>query len=224
MFEAIDGLKGEMEAIDKEPDVIITDLMMPEINGIELCKRIKNNIEISHIPVILLTANNDIEYEKQGYKEGADAYISKPFLWDILLSRVENLMNQAIQRKQAFGKKTEINPGQITISKADEHFLTKAITLIEKNLDNSEYSVEDFSQDMCMSRANLYRKINSITDLTPSEFMRNIRLKKSAELIKEGIYPIVEIAEKVGFSTHSYFSKSFKGMFGMPPSDYLKKA
>lgn len=224
VFEASDGLKGEAEVIDKEPDVIITDLMMPGINGIELCKRIKNNIEISHIPVILLTANNDIEFEKQGYKEGADAYISKPFLWEILLSRIENLMHQALQRKQAFGKKTEINPDQITISKADELFVTKIITLVEKNLDNSEYSVEDFSQDMCMSRANLYRKINSITGLTPSEFMRNIRLKKAAELIKEGMYPIVEIAEKVGFNTHSYFTKSFKEMFGMPPISYQKKA
>lgn len=222
VFEAIDGPKGETEAIDKEPDVIITDLMMPGINGIELCKRIKNNIEISHIPVILLTANNDTEFEMQGYKEGADAYISKPFLWEILLSRIENLMNQALQRKQAFGKKTEISPDQITISKADELFVTKIITLVEKNLDNSEYSVEDFSQDMCMSRANLYRKINSITGLTPSEFIRNIRLKKAAELIKEGIYPVVVVAEKVGFNTHSYFTKSFKEMFGMPPIDYQK--
>ncbi|MDR0429228.1 MAG: response regulator [Tannerellaceae bacterium] len=224
VFEATDGIKGEIEAIDKEPDVIITDLMMPGINGIELCKRIKNNIEISHIPVILLTANDDIEFEKQGYKEGADAYISKPFLWEILLSRIENLMNQALQRKQVFGKKTEINPDQVTISKADELFVTKIMTLIEKNLDNSEYSVEDFSQDMCMSRANLYRKINSITGLTPSEFIRNIRLKKAAELIKEGIYPVVEIAERVGFNTHSYFTKSFKEMFGIPPISYQKKA
>lgn len=224
VFEAIDGLKGEIEAIDKEPDVIITDLMMPGINGIELCKRIKNNIEISHIPVILLTAHNDIEFEKQGYKEGADAYISKPFLWEILLSRIKNLMNQALERKKTFGKKAEINPDQITISKVDELFLTKIITLVEKNLDNAEYSVEDFSQDMCMSRANLYRKINSITGLTPSEFMRNIRLKKAAELIKEGIYPVVVIAEKVGFNTHSYFTKSFREMFGMPPIDYQKKA
>ncbi|HBG57437.1 MAG TPA: hybrid sensor histidine kinase/response regulator [Porphyromonadaceae bacterium] len=224
VFEAVDGLKGEMEAIDKEPDLIITDLMMPGINGIELCKRIKNNIEISHIPVILLTANNDIEYEKQGYKEGADAYISKPFLWDILLSRMENLMNQVLQRKQAFGEKAKIIPEKLTISRANEQFLTEAIALIEKNLDNSEYSVEKFSRDMCMSRTNLYRKINSITGMTPSEFTRHIRLKKSAELIEEGLYPIVEIAEKVGFNTHSYFSKSFKEMFGISPSEYLKKA
>lgn len=223
VFEATNGLTGETEAIDKEPDVIITDLMMPGINGIELCKRIKNNIEISHIPVILLTANDDIEFKKQGYKEGADAYISKPFLWEILLSRIENLMHQALQRKQDFGKKTKINPDQITISKADELFVTKIITLVEKNLDNLEYSVENFSQDMCMSRANLYRKINSITGLTPSEFIRNVRLKKAAELIKEGIHPVVEIAEKVGFNTHSYFTKSFKEMFGMPPIDYQKK-
>ena len=222
VFEAADGIEGEMEAIDKEPDVIITDLMMPGINGIELCKRIKNNIEISHIPVILLTANNDVEFEKQGYKEGADAYISKPFRWDILLTRVENLMNQANQIKQAFGEKEKIEPENITISKADELFLKEIISLVEKNMDNSEYTVEEFSQDMCMSRSNLYRKINFITGLSPSEFMRHIRLKKSAELIKEDIYPIVEIAEKVGFNTHSYFSKSFKEMFGISPSEYLK--
>lgn len=224
VFEATNGLTGETEAIEKEPDIIITDLMMPGINGIELCKRIKNNIEISHIPVILLTANDDIEFKKQGYKEGADAYISKPFLWEILLSRIENLINQALQRKQDFVKETKINPDQITISRADELFVTKIIALVEKNLDNSDYSVEDFSRDMCMSRANLYRKINSITGFTPSEFIRNTRLKKAAELIKEGIYSVVEIAEKVGFNTHSYFTKSFKEMFGMPPVDYQKKA
>lgn len=223
VFEASDGNKGEMEAIDKEPDMIITDLMMPGINGIELCKRIKNNLEISHIPVILLTANNDIEFEKQGYKEGADAYISKPFLWEILLSRIDNLMKQVAQRKQSLEKKVEIDPEQVTISKADEAFLTKTIALVEKNLNNAEYSVEDFSQDMCMSRANLYRKIHSITGLTPSEFIRNMRLKKAAELIKEGELSVVEIAEKVGFSTHSHFTKTFKEMFGLPPIEYQKR-
>ncbi len=223
VYEAADGLEGEREASEKEPDIIITDLMMPGIDGIELCHRIKNNIHTSHIPVILLTANNNIENEKRGYKEGADAFISKPFHWEILLSRVENLIAQKVQRQQTFEKETEINPKELTISSLDEKLIQKTLELIETNLNNSEYSIEDLSSDMCMSRSNLYRKIHSITGLTPTDFIKNIRLKKAAELLKDGELSVVEVAYTVGFNTPSYFTKSFKKMFGVLPTQYNQR-
>lgn len=220
IYEAKDGKEGEKYAIEKDPDIIVTDLMMPEMDGIELCHHIKNNISTSHIPVILLTANDNIENEKRGYKEGADAYIAKPFHWDILLSRIQNLMEQKQQRQQTFKKEIEINPSNITISSLDEQLIKKALELIEKNISNSEYSIEDLSKDMGMSRVNLYRKIHSITDSTPSEFVKSIRLKRAAELLKQGQMTVVEVAYSVGFNTPSYFTKSFKKMFGTLPTQY----
>lgn len=223
VYEAEDGEVGERETLEKEPDVIITDLAMPKMNGIELCRRIKNNLKISHIPVILLTANTTPEYEVQGYKEGADAYISKPFHWDVLLSRIENLMEQKQQRQQYFKKDVDINPSSVTISSVDEQLLEKALKLIEKNMDNADYSIEKLSDDIAMSRVNLYRKIRSITGLSPIEFVNSIRLKRAAQLLAQGNMTVVEVAYSVGFNTPSYFTKSFKKMFGVLPTEYNKK-
>jgi len=224
VVEASNGREGEIYALEQQPDIIITDLMMPEMNGIELCHRIKNNINISHIPVILLTANDNIENEKKGYKERVDAYIVKPFHWDILLFRIQNLMEQKVQRHKTFEKELKVSASNITISSLDERFLKKILDLVEKNMSNSEYSIEDLSSDMAMSRANLYRKINSITGNTPTDFVKNIRLKRAAELIIQGELTITEVAYKVGFSTPSHFSQSFKRMFGVVPTNYASEA
>ncbi|EOS01151.1 hypothetical protein C799_03005 [Bacteroides thetaiotaomicron dnLKV9] len=223
VYEASDGLEGEEKASETEPDIIITDLMMPEMDGIELTHRIKNNIRTSHIPVILLTANDNIENEKRGYKEGADAFLAKPFHWEILLSRIENLLAQKVQRQQIFEKEIEVNPKDITISSLDEKLMQKAMELINSNLSNSEYSIEDLSSDMAMSRSHLYRKIHSITGQTPTDFVRSIRLKKAAEMLKEGEMTVVEVAYTVGFNTPGYFTKSFKKMFGVLPTQYSNK-
>ncbi|MCD8165417.1 MAG: ATP-binding protein [Bacteroides sp.] len=220
LYEAADGEEGERVALEKEPDLIITDLMMPQVSGFELCRRIKNNLSISHIPVILLTANNTFENERQGYKEGADAYIAKPFQWDILLLRIRNLLEQQSQHRQLFEKEIEIQPEQITISYVDEKFLKRTLALIEKNMGNSEYSIEELSREVGMSRVNLYRKLQSITGNTPTEFVKSVRLKKAAELLKEGKMSVVEVAYTVGFNTPSYFTKSFKKMFGVLPTQY----
>lgn len=220
VYEASDGEEGEKEALEKKPNIVITDLMMPKVNGLELCRRIKNNLEISHIPIILLTASNNIENEKTGYKEGADAYISKPFNWDILLARIQNLIKQNVQRQQAFKIDIEATPKSVTISALDEELLGKAINLIEANINNSEYSIEDLSSDMAMSRVNLFRKIRSITGMSPSEFVKSARLKRAAKLLSEGELNVVEVAYSVGFNTPSYFTKSFKKMFGVLPTEY----
>ncbi|WP_294546522.1 ATP-binding protein [uncultured Bacteroides sp.] len=222
VYEASNGKEGEQQALEKAPDIIITDLMMPEMDGLELCHQVKNNINISHIPVILLTANDNIENEKKGYKEGADTYISKPFHWDILLSRIRNLIEQKRERQQAFEKDIKIDSESITISSLDEQLLSKLLEVVEKNMSNSDYSIEELSRDMAMSRATLYRKTCSITDNTPTEFVKVIRLKKAAELLKQGQLSIAEIAYTVGFSTPSYFTQSFKKVFGVLPTQYGK--
>lgn len=222
VYEAADGEEGEKEVLEKDPDVVITDLMMPKMNGFELCSRIKNNIRISHIPVILLTASSNIENEKTGYKEGADAYISKPFNWDVLLARIQNLIKQGMQRQQSFMKDIEATPQSITISTIDEKLMEKAIKLVEENITNTEYSIECLSHDMAMSRVHLFRKIRSITGMSPSDFVKSIRLKRAAKLLATGESNVVEVVYSVGFNTPSYFAKSFKKMFGVLPSEYSK--
>lgn len=218
--EAADGEEGLQKAINEEPDLIITDLIMPGMDGIELIHRIKKNIDISHTPVILLTANDNIDNKRLGYKEGADAYIAKPFDWEILLLRINNLLKQKDQRIQTFNNTADINPESITTSLLDEQFIKKAIDIIDKNLSNSEYSIEDFGKDLCMSRASVHRKIKSITGSTPTEFIKSIRLKRAAELLKQGLFNVNEVAYTVGFGTPSYFTQSFKKMFGVLPNKY----
>ncbi len=220
VYTAKNGLEGERAAKEKNPDIVITDLMMPGIDGIELCRRIKSDIEISHIPVLLLTANSNTENEKRGYKEGADAYLSKPFDWDILLSRIEYLLQQEQRRKQLFTENIEVDPKTITISFPDEKLIKKALEAIQSNIDNPEYSVEELSRDMGMSRATFYRKIKNITGESPGDFLRAIRLKHAAELLTQGELTVAEVAYSVGFSTPSHFTQSFKKMFGILPNEY----
>lgn len=220
VYGAVNGKEGEKMALEENPDIIITDLMMPEMDGLELIRRIKNNIDISHIPVILLTANDRIENEEKGYKEGADAYINKPFHWNILLSRIENLIEHKLQRQHSFNKGLEINPDELTISPVDELLINKILNLVEKNLANSEYTIEDLSRDMAMNRVSLYRKVNSITGNSPTEFVKSIRLKRAAELLKQGELTVAEVAYSVGFSTPSHFTQSFKKAFGILPTQY----
>ena len=220
IIEATDGESGEQKAILKHPHLIISDVMMPKMDGFELCRRIKSNLQTSHIPVILLTAHSSEEHKLSGYQSGADEYLSKPFNLDILLLRIEKLIEQQNRRKEEFSKKIEVNPSEITISSIDEQLIQKALGCIEKNMNNPDYSVQQFSQDMGMDRTVLYKKLQSITGLAPSDFMRSIRLKRAAQLLAQGQYPVAEVAEMVGFNTPKYFSKYFKEAFRVTPSQY----
>ncbi|RVT78321.1 hybrid sensor histidine kinase/response regulator [Flavobacterium sufflavum] len=222
VFEAADGEEGEVLALSKSPDLIISDVMMPKVDGFELCKRIKSNVQTSHIPVILLTARTSEELKMTGYQSGADEYLAKPFNLEILLLRIEKLIAQKNQRQSAFSKKLEVNPKEITITSIDEQLIEKALGYMEKNMDNPDYSVQQFSQDLGMDRTVLYKKMQSITGLAPSEFIRSIRLKRAAQLLIQGQYPVAEVAEKVGFNTQKYFSKYFKEAFGVSPSKYAQ--
>jgi signal transduction histidine kinase/ligand-binding sensor domain-containing protein/AraC-like DNA-binding protein len=222
VFEAADGLAGLEMAQSMTPDLIVSDVMMPKMDGLELCKRIKSDLHTSHIPVILLTARSSEEYKLSGYQSGADEYLSKPFNLDILLLRIEKLIEQQNRRKEKFSQKIEVNPKEITITSIDEQLIQKALICVEKNIDNPDYSVLQFSQDMGMDRTVLYKKLQSITGLAPSDFMRSIRLKRAAQFLIQGQYPVAEVAERVGFNTPKYFTKYFKEAFGVTPSQYAQ--
>ena len=211
-------------AIERNPDLIISDIMMPGIDGIELCHRIKTNLQTSHIPVILLTARASDESKMMGYEAGADSYISKPFSVDVLLTRVRKLIEQQKKRQESFHKEIVVTPGNITITSLDEQLVQKALECVERNMDNTEYSVEELSAELAMTRATLYRKLQGITGQTPKDFIRSIRLKRAAQLLRDSDLSVSEIADHVGFSTPRYFAKLFKETFGVLPSQYEGKS
>lgn len=203
------------------PEVVICDVMMPVMDGFEVVKAIKNNIETSHIPVILLSARTSEDIRLESYETGADAYLTKPFKLGILLARVKNLIEERNRRIASFSKGTEISPSDVTITTIDQKLMTKIMECLEKNMDNSEYSVEELSSDIGMHRMNLYRKLQSITGMTPSEFIRTIRLKRAAQLLQsDPNLTVSEVSNMVGFNTSKYFTRYFKDMFGVTPSQY----
>lgn len=220
VLEAGDGVEGEEVAISKSPDLIISDMMMPRVDGLEMCVRIKNNIQTSHIPVVLLTARISDEARIESYKAGADSYISKPFNYEILLTRIHMLLEQQEKRKELFHKEIEISPQNITITSLDEEFVKKALQLVEENMENPEFSVNHLCDDLGMSRSRLYRKFESITGLTPNDFIRSVRLKHAARLLLSSSYNISEISDRVGFNSIKYFNKYFKEEFGLTPTQY----
>jgi len=222
IMEAADGKVGKELALSTLPDLIISDVLMPNMSGFDLCQSIKSDLNTSHIPVILLTALTAQEHQIQGYKSGADEYLTKPFNLDILLLRVEKLIEQQNLRKKRFAQKLEVNPKEITITSFDEKLIEKALECLEKNMDNPEYSVQLFSENMGMDRTVLYKKLLSITGLAPSEFIRSIRLKRAAQLLLQSQLSVGEVADKVGFNTHRYFSKYFKETYGVTPSEFMQ--
>ncbi len=220
ILKASNGIEGEKLAKEKEPDLIISDLMMPLLDGLGLCNRLKNDIQTSHIPFILLTARLSDEARIESYKAGADSYISKPFNFEVLLARIEMLFDQQEKRRELFNQTIDISPQEITITTLDEELVQNAINCIEKNIDNPKYSVELLSSDVGLSRVHLYRKLQSITGHTPIDFIRTIRLKRAAQYLRDSQFNISEIADLVGFNTLKYFNKHFKDEFGMTPTQY----
>lgn len=220
IFDAADGEEGKKIAEQKLPDLVISDLMMPRIDGIQLCKLLKSNIQTSHIPFVLLTARHSDEAKIEGYEAGADSYIPKPFSLDVLLTRVKKLIEQQKIRKELFQKSIEVTPSSITISSLDEELVQKALLCVEGNMSNTDYSVEDLSQDLGLSRVHLYRKLQSITGQSPSDFIRSIRLKRAAQLLQKSQLNISEIAYEVGFNNPKYFTICFKDEFGITPTQF----
>ena len=220
VLQAADGKEGMFIAQKKSPDLIISDLIMPVLNGLEMCQQLKNDIHTSHIPIILLTAKLSDETKIDSYKAGADSYIAKPFNFEVLLTRIETLIKQQEKRRKLFHKTIEVTPSSITTTSLDEELIKKALLAVEKNMDNSEYSVDELASGLALSRRQLSRKFQSIIGLSPGEFILSIRLKRAAQLLKDTQYNISEIAYMVGFSAVKYFNMNFKDEFGVTPTQY----
>ncbi|PSK80921.1 hybrid sensor histidine kinase/response regulator transcription factor [Prolixibacter denitrificans] len=222
VLEAGDGHTGWEIASKSLPDLIISDVMMPVMDGIELCRKVKTTAETSHIPVILLTAKVADNQKMEGFDVGADDYITKPFNFKLLESRIKNLLAQRRKLQKAFRKKIDVSPSEIEITSLDEIFIQKAIDLVEKNIANSQFSVQEMSSELGMSRVNLYKKISSLTGQTPVEFIRTIRLKRAAQFLKQGQLTVSEVAYRVGYNDPKYFARQFKNEFSITPSQYGK--
>lgn len=219
--EATNGKEGWEKIKLLNPDLVVSDIMMPLMDGVELAKKIKTETLTAHIPIVLLTAMGSEEKQLEGLKAGVNDYITKPFTFEILASRINNLLAQQKLLQKRFQKQIEVNPGEVTITPVDEKFLKQALEAVEKQIDNPGFSVEDLSREMCMSRVTFYRKIVSLTGRSPLEFIRSIRLKRAAQLLDKSGMSIAEIAYEVGFNDPRIFSKFFKEEFNMLPSQYI---
>lgn len=220
VFDAPNGKEALEILAHQSIQIVISDVMMPEMDGMELCRKIKTDIRYSHIPVILLTARTADEHELSGLKEGADDYITKPFNLEILLLRIQKILKWTKNNHEKF-KTIDISPSEITVSSLDEQLIEKAIRAVEENMDNSEFSVEELSSYVGMSRGHLYKKLIMITGKSPLEFIRILRVKRGKQLLEQSQLNVSQIAYQIGLSPKQ-FAKYFKEEFGYVPSEYIK--
>ncbi|MEY8631043.1 ATP-binding protein [Bacteroides nordii] len=221
IITAADGEEGLKEARDRMPDLIISDVVMPKMTGIELCKQIKQDFETCHIPVVLLTARTAIEHTIEGLRIGADDYITKPFNVNLLISRCNNLVNSRIVLQEKFSKQPQTRVQMLATNPMDKDLLDRTVAIIEKNMDNAEFSLNDVIRELCISRTNFFSKMKAITGQTPNDFILTIRLKKAAYLLKNELFlSIAEVADRTGFSSPRYFSRCFKEVYGISPLFY----
>lgn len=217
--------KNGVEALElisnQSVQLVISDIMMPKMDGFEFCKRIKSTIESSHIPVILLTAKNTLQSKIEGLELGADAYVEKPFSPEFLQVQVSSLIRNRNKIKEYFASSPLVHVKTNACSKADEQFLGKLQDTILKNLDNLNLDVDLIAYNLNISRPTLYRKIKSISNLSPNDLINLTRLKRAAELLSEGNLRIYEISERVGYSSQTHFGRNFLKQFGMSPKEYL---
>lgn len=219
---ANDGQEALVLLKQNDVNIVVSDIMMPVMDGIELCKQIKTNIEWSHIPVILLTAKTADEHKIEGLQIGADDYVTKPFNLDILKLRILKFFEWSLKSHKTFKQKLEIKPSEITITSLDEKLIEKAIQTVETNIDNPTFSVEILCELLGLSRGHLYRKLIAITGKGPSEFIRLVRLKRGKQLLGKSQLTISEIAYQVGFNSPKRFTKQFREEFGLSPSEYIR--
>jgi signal transduction histidine kinase/ligand-binding sensor domain-containing protein/DNA-binding response OmpR family regulator len=204
-------------------DIVISDVMMPQMNGLELCTAIKNDIYTSHIPIILLTAKASEEYQLEGLNMGADDYITKPFNMEVLKLRISKFIESNLKKHKLFDEQIKIEPSRITITPLDQQFVEKAILIVEENIHNAEFSVEELATQLNISRGYLYKKMVKITGKTSLEFIRIIRMKRAQQLLTESQLQIAEIAYKLGYNSPKIFTKHFKKEFRMNPSEFVSQ-
>jgi CheY-like chemotaxis protein/AraC-like DNA-binding protein len=214
-LEAMEYMKTEI------PDLIISDIMMPIMDGIELCNQVKNNESTNHIPMILLTAKASIAYQVDGLSSGADAYISKPFSPQVLTLNIKNLLKAKEVMREKFSQQITLEPSKITITSPEEKFINKLLQIIENKMGDPEFNVNELVNEIGMSRTVLYKKVQALTNYPVADLIKQMRLKKAAELFKTATFPIAEVAYMVGFNDRKHFSKEFKKQFEVSPSEYI---
>lgn len=220
IVEARNGTEGWQKALANMPDLIVSDLMMPEMDGLELCSKVKNDPRTSHIPLVLLTANAADEQKLKGLKIGIEDYITKPFNFEILLTRLKNLIEQRQSLQKVLEKKISVQTSAVDIVSMDDRLIQKAVKVVEENLSNPDFSVEDLSKEIGMSRVYLYKKLMALTGKSPVEFIRHIRLQRAAQFLEKSQLSVAEVAYKVGFNNRKYFTKYFKNEYQVLPSVY----
>lgn len=220
---AADGQRGVQLALETLPDLILSDIMMFELDGIELCKQLKSHQLTSHIPIVLLTARTAEDQQLEGLETGADDYITKPFNLEILKTRLRNLLESRRMLRERFGREILAKPHAVFKESAEDEFLARAISLVETRLSDSAFDVQAFSQEMGMSRAQLFRKLKAVTSERPLEFIQTIRLQRAAHLLLETQMNVTEICFEVGFNYPSHFAKLFHAKFGRSPKEYRKE-
>ena len=223
ILTAENGKEGLKKTIDKYPDLVISDVMMPEMDGFELCKKIKTDERISHIPVILLTAKADLDSKIEGLEFGADDYVTKPFEARELLIRSKNLIEQRKKLREKFSLLMDLNPEDIAASSMDEQLLQRLLSIFEDHMEEPDFSTEDLAREIGISRMHLNRKIQALTNLSTNAFIRTLRLQRAAKLLTNDSGTVSEVAYRVGFNNLSYFSKAFRRHFGKLPSEFTEK-
>ena len=235
IVEAVDGMQGWSKALKFLPDIIISDVMMPEKDGIAMTRELRADMTTSHIPIVLLTAKTSIESKLEGLEYGADDYITKPFSATYLKARVKNLLTQR-QKLQGIYRNNLMTGTLATTSEEetveekgpemspnDRKFMDKLVDLMEKNMDNGELVVDDLVQELAVSRSVFFKKLKTLTGLAPIEFIKEMRIKRAVQLIETGEYSMTQIAYMVGINDPRYFSKCFKQKMGMTPTEYRDK-
>ncbi len=220
---ASDGQEGWEKVREELPNIVLSDIMMPKMSGTELCRRIKGDVDTCHIPVVLITARATVEHNLEGLRLGADDYVTKPFNMNLLISRCNNLVNSRLILQEKFSKQPQAVPQMLATNPMDKAILDRAMKIIEKYLDDTEFNINLFAREIGIARTNLFAKIKAITGQTPNDFIQTIRLKKAAILLKNNPeLSISEIADKVGFNSSRYFSKCFKDQYHINPISYRK--
>ena len=203
-------------------NLVVSDIMMPEMDGLELCDYLKSELDYSHIPIILLTAKTTLQAKIEGMKSGADAYIEKPFSVEYLKVCISNLLSNREKLRASFANSPFVQANTMAMTKADETFLKKQNEIVVANMQNPDFCLDNMASLLNMSRSSLNRKIKGVLDMTPNDYIRLERLKKAAQLMQEGDCMINEICYMVGFNTPSYFTKCFQKQFGILPKDFVK--
>ncbi|MBB3187369.1 hybrid sensor histidine kinase/response regulator transcription factor [Microbacter margulisiae] len=222
MLEATDGEAGLKLALKHVPDIIITDIIMPKMNGMELCAKVKSELKTSHVPVVMLTALNTLQYKIEGYETGADSYITKPFSTALLTSRVYNLIKTRTLLAEHIARNLLFQPEEVQLGLKDEKFISDIIEIIEKNISDEKFDAIYLAGELNMSHSTLYRKLKALTGFSISEFIRGVRLKRAAQLLRSQSYNVSEVAYMVGFNDLKHFRTSFKEQYKVSPSDYMK--